>query len=333
LLAGAAQSARPGLAARTRLPDARVQLVRPALILLLAACLTDWVLIQDIGFFGGLGTDPNSMIPVALLAVAGYLALAAAPAREPTTSAEPPTSAAAASRAEPARLLPVRLARAVSGAGLRAVLALWAAVVVLVGAGPMALARASSTASPIIAQAIDGSAAALNFAAPAFSLTDQDGRQVSLASLRGKVVLLTFLDPVCTSDCPLIAQEFRAADRLLGSRSRSVELVAIVANPVYHSVAYTRAFDRQEGLSGVPNWLFLTGSVAQLQQAWHGYGFDAQVVSAGGMIAHGDIAFVIDPGGRTRSELNFNPGPGTSSSQSSFAAELAAAAQQMLRQA
>ena len=43
-------------------------------------CLADWVLIEDLGFLGGLGTDPNSMIPMALLAAAGYLALARAPA-------------------------------------------------------------------------------------------------------------------------------------------------------------------------------------------------------------------------------------------------------------
>jgi peroxiredoxin len=42
-------------------------------------------------------------------------------------------------------------------------------------------------------------------------LTDQHGRTITLANLRGKVVLLTFLDPVCTSDCPMEAQEFREA--------------------------------------------------------------------------------------------------------------------------
>ena len=42
-------------------------------------CLADWVLVEDFGFFGGLGTDPNSMIPLALLGVAGYLALTRAP--------------------------------------------------------------------------------------------------------------------------------------------------------------------------------------------------------------------------------------------------------------
>jgi cytochrome oxidase Cu insertion factor (SCO1/SenC/PrrC family) len=216
---------------------------------------------------------------------------------------------------------------------VRALLALWAAAIVVVGAGPMAVAQASSNAAPILAEAIDGSAAPLNFAAPAFSLSDQDGRPVSLASLRGKVVLLTFLDPVCTSDCPLIAQEFREADQLLGSGSRNVEMVAVVANPVYRSVAYTRAFDAQEGLSRLPNWLFLTGSLAQLQQAWRRYGIAAQVLPGGGMIAHNDVAYVIDKGGRTRAELNFDPGPGTASTQSSFAGELATQAQQVMGRA
>ena len=38
-------------------------------------CLADWVLVQDFGFLGGLGTDPNSMIPLIVLFSAGYLAL------------------------------------------------------------------------------------------------------------------------------------------------------------------------------------------------------------------------------------------------------------------
>ena len=74
----------------------------------------------------------------------------------------------------------------------------------------------NKTADPITAEAIAGTNGQLDTPAPNFTLTSQDGRQVSLASLRGKVVLLTFLDPVCTTDCPLIAQEMRSADTLLG---------------------------------------------------------------------------------------------------------------------
>ena len=48
------------------------------------------------------------------------------------------------------------------------------------------------------------------------------------------------------------------------------------------------------------------------------------------MIGHSDIAYVIDRSGRTRAELNFDPGPGTASTQASFADELSSAAQQNL---
>ena len=302
----------------------RPVLVRPALVLLLSLCLADWVLVEDLGFFGGLGTDPNSMIPVALLAVAGYQSLRPGPAAAATVE---PAASGVLAVLTPERG-PARLARLAGSVSVRTLLAVWAVAVVLLGAGPLAVAQASPHADVVIAQAIDGNAAPLNFAAPGFSLTDQAGREVSLAGLRGKVVLLTFLDPVCTSDCPLIAQEFRDADRLLGARRRSVELVAIVANPVYRTIAYTRAFDDQEGLAGVRNWLYLTGPLPVLRQTWQNYGVAAQILPAGGMIAHNDVAYVIDAAGRTRTELNFDPGPGTASTTSSFAAELAGAASQ-----
>jgi cytochrome oxidase Cu insertion factor (SCO1/SenC/PrrC family) len=305
----------------------RKLLIRPALLVLVVFCLADWMLIEDFGFFGGLGTDPNSMIPVALLAVGGYLALVRVP--EPATAAEPVIPEPVPADLAPVRRLP-RLAQVFASASLRAVVALWAVAMVIVGAAPMAAAQASPNANLIIAQAIDGSAAPLDFKAPAFALTDQHGTHVSLASLHGKVVLLTFLDPVCTSDCPLIAQEFREADQVLGRQASKVDLVAIVANPVYYSVAYTRAFDQQEGLAGLKNWLYLTGSLPQLQRAWRQYSVAAQVLSAGGMIAHSDVAYVIDGTGHTRAELNFDPGPGTASSKSSFATELATEAQSAL---
>ncbi len=154
---------------------------------------------------------------------------------------------------------------------------------------------------------------------------------MSLASLHGKVVLLTFLDPVCTSDCPLIAQEFRQADQLLGANRHNVELVAIAANPIYHTAAYTRAFDQQEGLSRVPNWKFLSGPLPELRRVWHDYYVTAQVTPAGGMVLHNDVAYVINAAGRTRTELNFDPGPGTAVSKSSFAAELSGDAIKAMR--
>ena len=306
----------------------RIAIVRPALVVLIAFFLADWVLVQDFGFFGGLGTDPNSMIPLALLVVGAFLAMTRPAATEASAAApvaDTPTEDGPQARGVSGRL---RVALGTASAGV--VVAMWAGGVMILGAAPMALAEANRTADPIIASALNGAAATMDTKAAAFSLTDQDGRQVTLASLRGKVVLLTFLDPVCTTDCPLVAQEFRQADQILGSRAQGVALVAIVANPLYRSVSYTRAFDRQELLAGVPNWLFLTGSLPQLSRAWKDYFVTAQLNGPGAMSLHPDVAYVIDAHGITRSELNMDPGPGTSSSQSSFAVELAQAAEKVM---
>jgi cytochrome oxidase Cu insertion factor (SCO1/SenC/PrrC family) len=303
----------------------QTRLVRPAVIAFTVLCLADWVLIEDFGFFGGLGTDPNSMIPFVLLVAAGYLALARGPA-----AAEEPAAARAPVRwRDRVRLASLR--RSVAAASFQSVASVAAVGLIILGAAPMAVAQASPAADPILAQAINGSSAPVNFPAPAFSLTDQHGRTVTLASLRGKVVLLTFLDDTCTTDCPLIAQEFRAAGQLLGADAGRVELVAINYNPLYTQVSYIQAFNRQERMAGVPNWRFLTGTRARLQQVWRHYGVpQAEVLPAGSMIGHGDYAFVIDQHGHLRRELGFDTGPGTQATKSSFAAELTDAARQLL---
>ena len=57
----------------------RRRLLYPTVIVLIVLGLADWVLIEDFGVFGGTGTDPNSMLPLLLLLVAGYLAIVRAP--------------------------------------------------------------------------------------------------------------------------------------------------------------------------------------------------------------------------------------------------------------
>jgi cytochrome oxidase Cu insertion factor (SCO1/SenC/PrrC family) len=247
----------------------------------------------------------------------------------------PAQDAVPAAAASPAagwrqRIRPSGLPGSLAATGVRTMLSASAIGIIILGAVPLAAAQASSSASPILAESIDGSSAPLASPAPPIALTDQHGRPVSLARLRGKAVLLTFLDPVCVTQCPIEAQEFKQAGVLLGADGSQVELVAVNLNPLYSSTAYTSAFDRAEGLGGVRNWLFLTGRPAQLQPVWRAYGQASQTLPAGSMLGHSDSAFVIDPSGRMREELNFDPGPGTAATESSFATELAAAARQAL---
>jgi cytochrome oxidase Cu insertion factor (SCO1/SenC/PrrC family) len=329
----------------TGLVSRRREVLLPVVIAAAILCLADWVLVEDLGFLGGLGTDPNSMIPLLLLITGGYVAVtrtAPATATEPAAQLWPDD--AAASQPDGARpagrrlswpawregLRPAGLAGRFASASAQSILAVWAGAVVLLGAAPMALAQASPNADPIIAQAMDGSSAPLDVPAAPFRLTDQHGRTVSLASLHGKVVLLTFLDPVCTTDCPLIAQELRVADQMLGAKAADVEIVAIAANPLYFTTGYLRAFDRQERLTGVRNWHYLTGSLSQLRKVWASYGIAVQVLPGGQMIGHNDLVFAIDAAGHIRTEMYSDPGAGTASSKSSFAGEFTQAAEQAM---
>lgn len=276
-------------------------IVLPAAAAAAVVCLADWVLVQDLGFLGGVGTDPNSMVPMVLLLTGGVVALL----RAPVVVGSP----AFVSVREVATMAPSRrwdvLTPGVLG---RAAAGLVALAVVLVGAVPMAAASANPNVDPIVTEAVNGTPDLVNTPAPAFSLVDQLGRPVSLADLRGKAIALTFLDPVCTTDCPLIAQSFRQADQMLGADADKAEFVAIVANPIYRSVAAVRAFDHEEGMGGLHNWLYLTGSLQALTRVWNRYGIQVAISPAGAMVDHSEIAYVIDGAGRMRAVLDANPG-------------------------
>ena len=315
----------------------RPRLVRYAVWFGVVFCLAVWVLVQDLGFLGGLGTDPNSMIPFVLLFSAGYLALTPA-AREAPAVVTASAGAEGAAGAEQGRggrerlrlPAPKTVRTAVATASLRSVGAVAALGIILLGAAPMAAAATNRTADPILALAIEGDSSAMDIPAYGFQLTDQSGHPVSLASLRGKVVLMTFLDPVCTSDCPIIGAEFKEAGVLLGPADKDVELVAIVANPIYRSAEFTQAFDREEGLAAVPNWLFLTGSVSELDQVWKHYGVAVLDLPAGSMVDHSDVAMIIDRTGHIREVVGADPGPGTASTQSSYSVLLTQYTHQVL---
>ena len=297
------------------------------LIALVPLCLADWVLVEDLGFFGGLGTDPNSMLPMALVIVAGYVAMVRVPV------ATIPDAAAMAPASGEERAVATEAAawweRASLSYAVRTAAAVAALAIVLVGAAPMATAAVNGNADPILSEALNGSPNSLELPAPQFSLTDQHGQSISLSSLRGHTVALTFLDPVCTSDCPLIAQEFRQTDLQLGPAGRNVDFIAIVANPIYRSISFTKAFDSQESMNRLPNWYFLTGSLSQLQRVWNSYGVLVSTVGAGAMIAHSDLAFIIDGHGRERGALIDDPGP-TQTFASSFSSLLLSRINQVL---
>jgi len=134
--------------------------------------------------------------------------------------------------------------------------------------------------------------------APDFSLIDQFGHPVTLSSLRGREVVLAFIDSRCRTLCPLTAEiMYDARARLSSSANSQVALVAINANPAATSVATVQAWSINHGM--LHQWLFLTGTAQQLQSVYRSYHVYAQVDSSGQDV-HDPATFIIDAQGRER---------------------------------
>jgi cytochrome oxidase Cu insertion factor (SCO1/SenC/PrrC family) len=182
-------------------------------------------------------------------------------------------------------------------------LVLGLALVIGVGIGAaIAVVHSSPSETPVAAVAATqptvnpqlDPGVALNTVAPAFRLTDQFGKRVSLSELRGKVVVLSFNDPECTTICPLTTTAMLHAKELLGPAASNVELLGIGANPEKTEVKWVRAYSRAHRM--MHKWRFLTGSLPELKRVWREYGIAAAVID--GSIDHTPATYVIDSRGR-----------------------------------
>jgi cytochrome oxidase Cu insertion factor (SCO1/SenC/PrrC family) len=136
--------------------------------------------------------------------------------------------------------------------------------------------------------------------APGFTLTDQRGHTMSLASLRGKVVVLEFMDPHCTDICPIVSQEFVDAYHQLGARAGKVVFAAINVNQYHATVANMATFSTAQRLNTIPGWHFFTGPVPALKTTWRNYNIEVAAPSPNADIIHTSSVYFIDAQGRER---------------------------------
>ena len=132
--------------------------------------------------------------------------------------------------------------------------------------------------------------------APGFVLRDQTGRRTSLAQFRGQVVVLAFVDPHCTTICPLTTQSMVEALHLLGPAAAQVQLLGINANPLATNVADVADYTRAHQMQG--RWRLLTGTLPDLERVWRAY--HVYVAAAHNDIDHEPVIFLIDGYGRER---------------------------------
>ncbi|HYZ39566.1 MAG TPA: SCO family protein [Stellaceae bacterium] len=129
--------------------------------------------------------------------------------------------------------------------------------------------------------------------APVYTMTNQLGREVSSNSFRGKVQLVSFLFPYCTTMCPLIAAHLANLENLgLGPAGieNDVQIVSFNLDPADTGPKEMRAFLTQYGWNpGDLHWQYLIGSAKDIHR----------VVTGGFGVGYKRISGSEEGGGRT----------------------------------
>ena len=132
---------------------------------------------------------------------------------------------------------------------------------------------------------------------PDVMLLDQNGRNLSLASLRGKPVLIDFVYTTCRGPCPMLTSKLALiAERLGPQLGSKVTLVSITLDPEHDHPAELSEYARSHG-ADKNGWLFLTGSPARIEQVLAAYKLHRQR-EADGSVTHMVSAFLLGPDGR-----------------------------------
>ncbi|HVC14567.1 MAG TPA: SCO family protein [Acidimicrobiales bacterium] len=134
-------------------------------------------------------------------------------------------------------------------------------------------------------------------AAKAFTLRNAStGAAVSLSSLSGHVVVLSFANAQCNDICPVLAAELHQAASRIGT-TVPVTFVTINTDPLDTKVG-SPPIVHQPQLSSLPGWLFLTGTIHQLNPIWKAYGVAIAVDETTHRVSHNDPLFFISPQGK-----------------------------------
>jgi protein SCO1 len=145
--------------------------------------------------------------------------------------------------------------------------------------------------------------------APGFALTSQDGAQVSLAKLRGKVVAVTFIFTRCSATCPMLTPMMSLVqDRLGADFDSKIAFASITVDPEHDTPEMLKLYAQMYG-ADVAGWSFLTGPPPVIADLTRRYGVFA-AKDANGDIEHTFLTSIVDQGGMIRVQylgVRFDP--------------------------
>jgi protein SCO1 len=130
-----------------------------------------------------------------------------------------------------------------------------------------------------------------------FSLLDENGRRVSLAQYRGRVVVLTFIHSLCHGACPLMVQQIKGALNDLPGSGRDIPTLGVSVDPAQDTRANRIKFLTKYQMRG--RLRYLGGSQGELAPIWHDYAM-RPVIGDGKVDDHSAFVLLIDKQGIER---------------------------------
>jgi len=134
---------------------------------------------------------------------------------------------------------------------------------------------------------------------PDFRLTDQDGREVTKASLRGKIWIADFIFTRCLGPCPVMTSRMIEMQKAL-IKAPQVKLVSVSVDPEHDTPEVLKAYAEQNHADPA-QWTFLTGDTEGIKKlVTEGF---MQPLARGddGNPVHGSMFLVVDGQGMVRS--------------------------------
>ncbi|MGZ6175689.1 MAG: SCO family protein [Candidatus Binataceae bacterium] len=151
----------------------------------------------------------------------------------------------------------------------------------IVAAAWIAAVAMLALAIPFAARAEFGKAGTQAASSPAdglpnISLVDQNGRAISLSSLKGRPALVAFIHTQCEGPCELITANMKRVARNLGPGFASeVTMVSITTEPKEDGSRELLAYAKAQGVNA-DGWVFLTGADAKIRRLLTLYGVAAE---------------------------------------------------------
>jgi cytochrome oxidase Cu insertion factor (SCO1/SenC/PrrC family) len=121
-----------------------------------------------------------------------------------------------------------------------------------------------------------------------------------LPSLRGRVSVITFMDPACTQICPVEGRELASILRRLPAAARP-RIVLVSVNPQATATQARRALAKWQLAPFDAHWVL--GTRAQLRRVWQEY--EVVVRPTNGDIEHTPVAYLVDRSGHERTAYLF----------------------------